>query len=307
MKKYFYLMSLMVGLLVCSFGFVACGDDDDDNGNGGVITTGKYAGNRLVGEWIWGEPNMSQEQGHHAAGYIFNADGTCKYYSRHTDEGESWEEQRIGTFVLNKLNLTISWTKMVMKENGKTFEEPMDSVYVDQCEIMYPESGDVGMFLKRYYDTGSGQGWSEEGPFYKKGSTTTPTTQDATITEDKLKGLWYAVDENSANKINVFMVNFMSGGQGYYAELKAKAKHNWEPEQESAPMTWQLDKNTVKFYVIIDQERMERKADILKLTDNEVTIKRYLDEGTDQITMKRAQNEQEVVMYFSQLVAEKTK
>ena len=29
MKKYFYLMSLMLGLMVGSFGLVACGDDDD--------------------------------------------------------------------------------------------------------------------------------------------------------------------------------------------------------------------------------------------------------------------------------------
>lgn len=177
MKKYFYLMSLMVGLLVCSFGFVACGDDKEDEGKG-------------------------------------------------KDPGS--------TIVIN------------------------DSTTVS-------------------------------------------------VSQDKLVGLWYAVDENSDNKINVFMVNFMSRGQGYYAELKAKAKYNWEPEQERAQITWELDKNTVKFYLIIDQERFERKADILKLTDNEVIIKRYLDEGTDQITMKRAQNEQEVVMYFSQLVAEKTK
>ena len=177
MKKHFYLMSLMVGLLVCSFGFVACGDDKEDEGKG-------------------------------------------------KDPGS--------TIVIN------------------------DSTTVS-------------------------------------------------VSQDKLVGLWYAVDENSDNKINVFMVNFMDRGQGYYAELKAKAKYNWEPEQEGAQMTWQLDKNTVKFYLIIDQERIERKADILKLTDNEVTIKRYLDEGTDQITMKRAQNEQEVFMYFSQLVAEKTK
>jgi hypothetical protein len=177
MKKYFYLMSLMVGLLVCSFGFVACGDDKEDEGKG-------------------------------------------------KDPGS--------TIVIN------------------------DSTTVS-------------------------------------------------VSQDKLKGLWYAVDENSANKINVFMINFMDRGQGYYAEFKAKAKNNWGTESEAAPMTWQLDKNTVKFYLIIDQDRMERKADILKLTDNEVTIKRYLDEGTDQITMKRAQNEQEVVMYFSQLVAEKKK
>ena len=35
MKKYFYLMSLMLGLMVGSFGLVACGDDDD---KGGLMT-----------------------------------------------------------------------------------------------------------------------------------------------------------------------------------------------------------------------------------------------------------------------------
>ena len=175
MKKYFYLMSLMVGLLVCSTGFMACGDDDDDKGS----TT--------------------------------------------------------------------------------------------------PGGG---------------------------GSGTTTATVDA----EKLIGLWYGIDENSESKVNVFCINFMAKGVGVYSEFKAKAKNNWEPEAEAAQMTWELDNNTVKFLVTIpDKGTQERKADILKLTDNEVTIKRYLDEGTDQITMKRAQNEQEVVMYFSQLVAEKTK
>ena len=54
MKKYFYLMSLMVGLLVCSFGFVACGDDDDDKGGGngsGVANADAITVNDVVGTW----------------------------------------------------------------------------------------------------------------------------------------------------------------------------------------------------------------------------------------------------------------
>ena len=170
MKKYFYLMSLMVGLLVCSFSFMACGDDDDDKGS----TT--------------------------------------------------------------------------------------------------PGGG---------------------------GSGTTTATVDA----EKLIGLWYGIDENSESRINVFSINFMAKGVGVYSEFKAKAKNNWEPEAEAAQMTWQLDNNTVKFIVTIPEKgTQERKADILKLTDNEVTIKRYLEEGTDEMTLKRAQNEQEVAMVLAQLI-----
>ncbi len=45
MKNYFKLMSLLLGMVLCSAAFVACGDDDDD---------GQYAGNRLIGEWVAG-------------------------------------------------------------------------------------------------------------------------------------------------------------------------------------------------------------------------------------------------------------
>ena len=31
MKKYFKLMSLFLGLMICTPAFVACGDDDDDD------------------------------------------------------------------------------------------------------------------------------------------------------------------------------------------------------------------------------------------------------------------------------------
>ncbi|WP_155808635.1 hypothetical protein [Xylanibacter brevis] len=169
MKKYFYLMSIMFCMIIGSMAFVACGDDDDDNGTG-VITEGKYAGNRLIGEWIWGEPDMPQhEEGHHAAGYIFNANGTCTHYNRDSWDDQVFEDIEKGTFVLDGLKLTITWTTRIMKEHGETFEDTMEDPEIDECEIMYPEEGNVGMFIKRYYDAGGGrQGWNEEGPFYKK-------------------------------------------------------------------------------------------------------------------------------------------
>lgn len=160
MKNYFKLMSLILGMVLCSAAFVACGDDDDDAG-------GQYAGNRLIGEWVWGEPNQNQqEMQHHQRGYIFNADGTCTRYMREAWEGESFERLEYGTFVLNDLKLKITWTKEVYKEHGEIDEEPLEEPYVDEYEIVYPETGNTGMFLK--YKIEGREGYGEEGPFYKK-------------------------------------------------------------------------------------------------------------------------------------------
>lgn len=159
MKNYFKLMSLLLGMVLCSAAFVACGDDDDD--------AGQYAGNRLIGEWVWGEPNQNQEEmQHHQRGYIFNADGTCYAYMRRTMEGETWEESQAGTFVLNDLKLKITWTKWIFKEGGVVEEEPMEEPMVNEYEIIYPETDNTGMFLKYKYQ--GSEGYGEEGPFYKK-------------------------------------------------------------------------------------------------------------------------------------------
>ena len=141
MKNYFKLMSLLLGMVLCSAAFVACGDDDDD---------GQYAGNRLIGEWVWGEPNQNQQEMH----------------MREAWEGESFERLEYGTFVLNDLKLKITWTKEVYKEHGKIDEEPLEEPYVDEYEIVYPETGNTGMFLK--YKIEGREGYGEEGPFYKK-------------------------------------------------------------------------------------------------------------------------------------------
>ena len=163
MKKIFYFMSLFLGLLVCSSAFVACGDDDDSSSD-----SGKYAGNRIVGTWQWGDPEMSSEEHHHHnMGYIFKANGDCENYMVQQEEEESWGEYRYGTYTINGIKLVMTWTKVVYKEHGETFEKSIEQPQPDECEIMYPKEGNVGMFLKRYYMIDGRQGWSEEGPFYK--------------------------------------------------------------------------------------------------------------------------------------------
>jgi hypothetical protein len=136
------------------------------------------------------------------------------------------------------------------------------------------------------------------------GGDDTPSTE---VDTDKMIGTWYGIDENSDSKVCVFCINFMENGVGVYAEYKAKAKSNWKPEAEAAHMSWELSGVTVKFLVTTpDKGTQERKADILRQSDNEMTIKRYLEEGTDVMTITRARNDQEVAMVFAKLIENKS-
>lgn len=136
------------------------------------------------------------------------------------------------------------------------------------------------------------------------GGDDTPSTE---VDTDKMIGTWYGIDENSDSKVCVFSISFMENGVGVYAEYKAKAKNNWKPEAEAAHMSWVLSGVTVKFLVTIpDKGTQERKADILRQSDNEMTIKRYLEEGTDVMTITRARNDQEVAMVFAKLIENKS-
>ena len=159
----FKILSLFLGLMVSVFAFVACGDDDSDDD----FTSGQYAGNRIVGEWVWGQRDMPQEERqHHTQGYIFKANGEVSYYSTWSEENYASEEGKQGTYTVDGIKLRFHWTKSVMKENGETHAEDIDEM--EDVEIMYPEEGNDDMFLKRYYVVEGRQGWTEEGPFYKK-------------------------------------------------------------------------------------------------------------------------------------------
>ena len=51
MKNCFKLMSLLLGMALCTTAFVACGDDDDNGKKGGVPDADEITVNDLIGTW----------------------------------------------------------------------------------------------------------------------------------------------------------------------------------------------------------------------------------------------------------------
>ncbi len=155
MKKQIKLMSLFLSIMVSIFALSACGDDDNnkDEEEGGIK-------DRIVGIWVWGESTAFSPSAHHAARYIFRSNGKCEYEEHWNDSDYSSHTKKSGTFSINNIKLIMNWTSVTVdgKEQGTE---------LDEADIMYPESGDTGMFLKRYYTVDGRTGWSEEGPFTK--------------------------------------------------------------------------------------------------------------------------------------------
>ena len=130
--------------------------------------------------------------------------------------------------------------------------------------------------------------------------------QGSTITENQILGTWYGIDENTSERINIFIMTFNSNHQGTYSEYKAKAKNNWQIENQSANMTWTLTNGTLNATVTIEGEAVTRKGDLLKLDGNTLTVRRYLDDGkTDVVTLTRASGAQEVATIITNMANEK--
>lgn len=135
---------------------------------------------------------------------------------------------------------------------------------------------------------------------------------DTSITAQELVGCWYGVDENSSEKINVFVMNFASTTAGSYMEYKAKARNNWNPEVDNVmAFTWTLA-NGVMTATLTDGEghTAVRQGEILqKVNATTLKVKRYLNEAgtqTDVIEMHKISNPQEAYAVLNRLVAEKT-
>ena len=117
----------------------------------------------------------------------------------------------------------------------------------------------------------------------------------ASITENQILGTWYGIDENTSERINIFVMTFTANHQGTYSEYKAKAKNNWQIETKSANMTWTLQNGTLNATVTMDGQSVTRKGDLLELKGNTIKVRRYLGEGeTDVVTLTRASGAQEV-------------
>lgn len=121
------------------------------------------------------------------------------------------------------------------------------------------------------------------------------------VSVQDLYGAWYGIDENSDKKVNVFIVTFEPNGKGNFVEIKAKAEHNWEVENDkSFEYTWTYENGTVT--MTVGDEQMS--ADVLKKNDDDgtITIKRHLEEGeSDEIKIYKVQNTQEAYLIFSEL------
>ena len=125
----------------------------------------------------------------------------------------------------------------------------------------------------------------------------------SSITANQILGTWYGVDENSSERVNIFVVTLNQNGQGVYSEYKAKAKNNWATERQSTNMTWTLLNGTLS--MTANGETL--KGDLLSLNGNSLRVKRYLGDGkTDVITLTRVSGgEQEIISALDKLVAEK--
>ena len=130
--------------------------------------------------------------------------------------------------------------------------------------------------------------------------------EGSTITENQILGTWYGIDENTSERINIFIMTFTNNGNGTYSEYKAKAKNNWQIEKQSADMKWTLQNGTLNATVTVEGKAMTRKGDLLKLNGNTLTVRRYLDEGeTDIVTLTRASGAQEVATIITNMANEK--
>ena len=129
---------------------------------------------------------------------------------------------------------------------------------------------------------------------------------DTSITANQILGCWYGIDENTSERVGAFVVKLQDGGRGVYAEYKARAKHDWEPEGAQVEIEWQLTNGTLTMTCERNGEVMERKADLLKLSGNKMNIRRYLEEGqTDQMTIERCESLEAAEDIFWNILEEK--
>lgn len=136
MKK-FQLMTLL-GLFVCVFTFVACGDDDDDE----TVT------NPIVGTWVY-EGTFEEGDGQfytkHTDKYTFDNGGkfVAEFEMKEGRGNEVWGqlERREGTYIFsatdNVLKLTVTAMSVKSYDSEQWENEPMDEPYTENYKVVF--------------------------------------------------------------------------------------------------------------------------------------------------------------------------
>lgn len=130
---------------------------------------------------------------------------------------------------------------------------------------------------------------------------------DSSITVQDIIGDWYGIDENTSEKVNVFVLFLEQGGHGMYGEIKAKAKNDWEPEEQSVEMSWVLEKGVLTMSFETPDGQETRVGEIVKKnSDGSLQVRRQLGEGkTDVITINRLNDRQSFWQLVEELISSK--
>ena len=129
MKKFKFLLMLLLGV-VMSFAFVSCGDDDDDDNNG------QSASSPIIGSWVY---TYKDDKANYpfTKTYTFKADGTFTYI--YDDE---WNiSTQLGTYQYDKDSgtLILVTTDATNKDNIGGREE-INVKIVANCYIVIHET-----------------------------------------------------------------------------------------------------------------------------------------------------------------------
>ena len=108
MKKYFYLMGLMIGLVVSGLALSACGSDDDGNDKG-------TSSNPIVGTW-WVEKETSKGELKYTE-MTFEKDMTFTWreYLKDNNGNLTLNESDSGTYYTDNGVLYTTWKKFSSK------------------------------------------------------------------------------------------------------------------------------------------------------------------------------------------------
>ena len=297
MKKYLQLLSLMLCMMAGTMFFVACGDDDDDND---TTPASSITEQDLYGGWYGIDENSSEKI--NIFWMYFEPEGRGMYGEIKAKAKNNWR--------IDDASVDITWT---LKSGTLTM------LYNSQPKVgeILKKNSDGSLQVKRHL----GEGKTDEISVYPMRDQqvlyqiveqmvqekTGNGGQTSSITDQDLYGGWYGVDENSSEKINIFWMYFEPEGRGMYGELKAKAKYNWEIEDQNVDINWVLDSGVLTMSFESEEGTVYRVGEVLsKNSDGSLQVKRHLDEGeTDVITIYPLQNQQTLYQLMNAMIAEK--
>lgn len=305
MKKFFYLMGLMLCMLFGSMAFVACDDDEEENGGAGDTS---ISADQIRGSWYGVDENSDTKIS--VFSIYFESNGTCSLYEYKAKSKNNWQIEREtnnmqwllsnGTIILTVAgqggeNMQMKADLLSLKGNILKIRRYLDEGKTDVIELVRCDTPQYGeTILAELLDerSGNGQGGG--------------SGESLDITAENIMGCWYGIDENSDRKINLFVMWLEPDGIGKYAEFKAKADKDWKPEAVNVDINWSLENATVTMEFVTPEGTEYKQGDVLSVTENELTVRRHLEENkTDVMTIKRCNNIDEAGEIFAQTLSKK--